>query len=32
MTWFYAASHIAALAIIVVGAIRMHNRMFGDEE
>lgn len=30
MTWIYAAYHIAALVIIVVSAIRMHNRMFGD--
>lgn len=30
MTWLYAAYYVVALAVIVVGAIRMHNRMFGD--
>ena len=31
MTWLFAAYHIAGLALIVIAAIRMHNRMFGDE-
>lgn len=32
MTWLFAAYHIAGLAIIVVAAIRAHNRMFGDDQ
>jgi hypothetical protein len=32
MTWLYAIYHIAALAVIVIGAVRMHNRMYGDDQ
>ena len=32
MTWLFAAYHIAGLAIIVVAAIRLHNKMFEEEE
>lgn len=32
MTWLFAAYHIAGLAIIVVAAVRAHNRMFGEDQ
>ena len=32
MTYLAAAYYVGALAVIVIGAIRMHNRMFGDDE
>ena len=32
MTYLAAAYYVGALAIIVVVAIRAHNRMFGDDQ
>lgn len=31
MTYLAAIYYVAALAIIVIVAVRAHNRMFGDE-
>lgn len=30
--YLFAAYHIAGLAIIVIAAVRAHNRMFGDDQ
>lgn len=32
MTYLAATYYVGALAVIVIGAIRMHNRMYGDDQ
>jgi hypothetical protein len=32
MTYATALYYVVALMVIVIGAIRAHNKMFGDEE
>lgn len=32
MTYLAAIYYVGALAVIVIGAIRMHNKMYGDDQ